>query len=158
MPISTEDFRNALSRFASGVTVVTTVDSNGKAFGITVSAFCSVSLEPPLILVCIEKTAGSHFAFLESGRFCVNILAEDQEELSRHFANPQFDKFETIKISDNQNGLILLDDCCANLVCTVKANVSAGDHTVFIASVESARVFEKKPLVYFRGSYGKWST
>ncbi|HQU93200.1 MAG TPA: flavin reductase family protein, partial [Pyrinomonadaceae bacterium] len=87
MPVSSADFRSALSRFASGVTVVTTKDAREKTFGITVSAFCSVSLDPPLVLICIEKTTGSHHAFEQSGRFTVNILASNETGMSKHFAS-----------------------------------------------------------------------
>ena len=79
--------RSALSRFASGVTVVTTKDAAGNIYGITVSAFCSVLLDPPLVLICIEKSTGSHFAFQESGIFNVNILSKDQADLSERFAS-----------------------------------------------------------------------
>ena len=82
MPVTQDDFRNALSRFASGVTVVSTKDASGKLHGITVSAFCSVSLEPPMVLICIEKTTISHYAFEESGVFVVNILRDSQASAS----------------------------------------------------------------------------
>ncbi|MFN3330515.1 MAG: flavin reductase family protein, partial [Pyrinomonadaceae bacterium] len=97
MPVSKEEFRAALSRFASGVTVVTTKNNKGKLFGITVSAFCSVSLEPPLVLICIDKKTGSHHAFHEAGRFIVNFLREDQQNLSEHFASPLDDKFSIVQ-------------------------------------------------------------
>ena len=88
MPVSEIEFRNALSRFASGVSVVTTRDRSGRFFGITVSAFCSVSLLPPLVLICIEKITASHFAFAESGAFVVNVLEHSQVDLSERFAAP----------------------------------------------------------------------
>ena len=78
MPITKEEFRRALGHFASGVTVVCTRDNNGKQYGLTASAFTSVSLDPPLVLVCIDKNAGSHYSFMESGLFSVNVFAEDQ--------------------------------------------------------------------------------
>src|SRR4051795_8400857 len=96
MPVTSDDFKNALSRFASGVTVVSTKDSVGKLHGITVSAFCSVSLEPPMVLICIEKSTVSHYAFEESGIFVVNILRGAQAVESEKFAAPHPDKFEEI--------------------------------------------------------------
>jgi flavin reductase (DIM6/NTAB) family NADH-FMN oxidoreductase RutF len=96
MPISNDEFRAALGSFASGVTVVTTMDGAGRAHGITVSAFCSVSLEPHLVLICIEKSTASHYAFEESGMFVVNILSEDQPAISERFASPNIDKFDGI--------------------------------------------------------------
>jgi hypothetical protein len=98
MPVAPELFRSALSRFASGVTVVTTKDAAGNPHGITVSAFCSVSLEPPMVLICIEKTTGSHYAFPESGRFVVNVLNAGQKHISERFALPFDDKFDGIAI------------------------------------------------------------
>ncbi len=87
MPVSSEEFRNALSRFPSGVTVVTTRGLNGRDHGITVSAFSSLSLEPPRVLICIEKTTGSHEALIESSTFIVNILSTEQKEISERFAS-----------------------------------------------------------------------
>src|SRR5215217_1501581 len=92
--IGADEFRAALSRFPSGVTIVTTRDAHGRLHGITVSSFASVSLEPPMILVCIEKTTGSHYAFEESKFFVVNVLAEGQENLSNRFASQLADKFD----------------------------------------------------------------
>src|SRR5215218_10166562 len=94
MPVSPDEFKDALSRFASGVTVVSTKDASGKLHGITVSAFCSVSLEPPMVLICIEKATGSHSAFEESGVFIVNILSASQSSTSERFAAPFEDKFK----------------------------------------------------------------
>src|SRR4029078_12242659 len=96
MPVSQDEFKDALSRFASGVTVVSTKDAEGKLHGITVSAFCSVSLTPPMVLICIEKITTSHHAFEESGVFVVNILSSSQSWVSEKFADPLTDKFEGV--------------------------------------------------------------
>src|SRR5687768_15880901 len=113
MSISKELFRSALSRFASGVTVVTTKDGSGKLYGITVSAFCSVSLEPPLVLICIEKNTASHHAFQQSRVFVVNILGENQQQLSSHFASPLEDKFSGISYRSGIENLPVLKDALA---------------------------------------------
>src|SRR4029077_3446280 len=97
MSVSESDFRNALSRFPSGVTVATTMGSDGKPHGITVSAFCSVSLDPPLVLICVERTTISHDAFDAGGAFVVNILSESQEDISEQFAAPAEDKFGSVE-------------------------------------------------------------
>jgi flavin reductase (DIM6/NTAB) family NADH-FMN oxidoreductase RutF len=97
MPVTQEEFRTALGRFASGVTVVTTRDAKGELHGITVSAFCSVSLQPPMVLICIEKTAGSHPAVEESAIFVVNVLREGEAEVSELFASSRPEKFDLIK-------------------------------------------------------------
>ncbi len=155
MSVSKDEFRAALGRFASGVTVVTTRDASGKLHGITVSAFCSVSLEPPLVLVCIEKTTGSHFAFMESSSFVVNLLAADQQHLSDRFASRLPDKFDTVKYQSGIDGLPILEDALANLECRLKNSHDAGDHTIFIGQIERATVRDGEPLIYFHGNYRK---
>src|SRR3982751_5967598 len=127
MAITQDEFRAALSRFASGVTVVTTKDSAGGLFGITVSAFCSVSLDPPLVLICIEKATGSHPAFHESGLFNVNILAIGQVELSERFASQLPDKFDRLDFSLNIDGVPCLSRCLAVLECRVTQTFDGGD-------------------------------
>jgi flavin reductase (DIM6/NTAB) family NADH-FMN oxidoreductase RutF len=153
MPITQEEFRSALSRFASGVTVVTTKDVTGRLHGITVSAFCSVSLDPPLILVCIEKSAGSHHVFNESGVFVVNILSSGQRELSDRFASQIENRFEGVEMSLNIDGIPVLSNCLANLECRVKYTADGGDHSIFIGEVDKAVVHEGDPLIYFRSEY-----
>ena len=112
MAVSIEEFRAALSRFASGVTVVTSVDGDGRPHGITVSAFCSVSLEPPLVLVCIEKLAGSHASIVGSGRFSVNLLASGQQWISERFASLEADKFRDVPTATGLSGLPLIEGAC----------------------------------------------
>lgn len=155
MPITQDEFRAALSRFASGVTVVTTKDWAGNLYGITVSAFCSVSLEPPLVLICVEKITGSHFALQESGIFAVNILGSGQAALSERFAAQLPDKFDGLDLSLNIDGLPLLSGCLATLECRVKQTFDGGDHSIFIGTVERATIYDGDPLVYFRGDYSK---
>lgn len=153
MPITQDEFRAALSRFASGVTVVTTKDAAGNLYGITVSAFCSVSLDPPLVLICIEKATGSHFAFHESGIFAVNVLSAGQAALSERFASQLPDKFDGLDFNLNLDGLALLSGCLATLECRVKQTFDGGDHSIFIGMVEKAAVHDGDPLVYFIGDY-----
>lgn len=153
MAITKEEFRAALGRFASGVTVVTTKDSSGKLFGITVSAFCSVSLEPPLILVCIEKRAGSHHAFQESKAFVVNILHEDQQAVSNHFASHLEDKFANVKYDTGIEDLPVLKDCLVNLECRLHDSHESGDHTIFIGEIEKATIADENPLIYWHSKY-----
>jgi flavin reductase (DIM6/NTAB) family NADH-FMN oxidoreductase RutF len=154
MSVSPDEFRDALSRFASGVTVVTTHDAEGAFHGLTVSAFCSVSLDPPLVLICIEKATASHSAFVESGVFAVNILTSTQRETSELFASPIANKFEHFLHSTGELDLPVLEGCVANLECRVKDIVDGGDHTIFIGLVENAVASDGDPLIYFRGTYG----
>ena len=155
MGITNEEFRRALSRFASGVTVVTLRDKTGKPHGITVSAFSSVSLDPPLILVCIDNNAGSHRAFHESKRFVVNILSEEQSEHSNQFASHIADKFLNIHHHEGLEGIPVLKNALVNLECRLVQDFVAGDHTVFIGEIERAHINEGNPLVYYQGGYKK---
>jgi flavin reductase (DIM6/NTAB) family NADH-FMN oxidoreductase RutF len=153
MPASPEEFRSALSQFASGVTVVTTRDAHGKRHGITVSAFCSVSLEPPMVLICIEKTTGSHYAFGESGAFVVNILASSQSDVSEHFASRVDEKFGDVEHTLNEDAVPVLTDAIATLRCTLRHSLDGGDHSIFVGLVESVEVRGGKPLIYFDRDY-----
>ena len=153
MSISKQEFRHALSRFASGVTVVTTKDAAGKFYGITVSAFCSVSLEPPLILVCIERTTGSHHALAASKRFVVNILRENQQNLSNHFASTSDDKFAGVEYRAGIAEIPVLAGALANLECRLRDSYDGGDHTIYVGEIENAIVNDGNPLLYFHGNY-----
>lgn len=155
MPISNDEFRAALGLFASGVTVVTTTDAAGKMHGITVSAFCSVSLDPPLVLICIEKTTTSHYAFEESAIFAVNILGEDQVEVSQHFATPYLDKFDGIEYEIGVLGAPLIIGAIVNLECRLRHSLNGGDHSIFVGEVADAVFHPGSPLLYFQGDYRK---
>jgi flavin reductase (DIM6/NTAB) family NADH-FMN oxidoreductase RutF len=153
--IGKDEFRAALGRFPSGVTVVTTKDVSGRFHGITVSAFSSVSLEPPLVLVCIEKTTGTHYAFQESEFFVVNILAEGQENLSNRFASQIPDKFETIDYRLGIGEIPVLEAALVTLECRLAYAHEGGDHTIFVGLIEKAEVKDENPLVYWHGDYRK---
>lgn len=155
MSISKNEFRAALGRFASGVTVVTTRDKSGRLHGITVSAFSSVSLEPPMVLVCIEKSAGSHRAFGESTFFNVNILDESQQHFSDLFASHLPDKFAGVEYIENSSGLPLLKNALVHLECRLVYAHEGGDHTIFVGEVQAAAAGDGKPLIYFHGAYRK---
>ncbi len=153
--ISKDEFRHALGRFASGVTVVTSKDADGNLHGITVSAFCSVSLEPPLVLVCIEKKAGSNHAFQDGKAFVVNLLAANQQYLSDRFASRLSDKFAGVSYRSGIEDLPVLEDALANLECLLKYSYEAGDHTIFVGQIEKAHIADGVPLLYFHGNYRK---
>ncbi len=145
-------FRSLLGRFASGVTIVTARGTDGVHHGMTVSAFCSLSLEPPLVLMCIDKTA-TMFDLLTTGdSFTVNILASHQEEIARRFATAESDKFDGIGYAPVDAGAAL-EDVLANAQCVRISSIEAGDHTIVVGEVRSATVFEGEPLLYFRGGY-----
>ena len=153
MPVSEADFRNALSRFPSGVTVVTTKDAAGNLHGITVSAFCSVSLAPPMVLICIEKATASHDSFAESGVFVVNVLSELQRHLSERFAAPADDKFSDVEFHPGIAGVPVLNHALANVECRLKNAYDGGDHTIFLGEVERVTIGDGDPLVYFHHDY-----
>jgi len=157
MGVSKEEFRNALGRFASGVTIVTAKGTDGQPFGITVSAFSSVSLEPPLVLVCIDKRASLHECLGEGVHFAVNILSEDQELMSRRFASKDDDRFNGTGYRESTHGTPLINGSLAAIECRVVHAYPGGDHTIVVGEVESASVSDGKPLAYFRGGYAQLS-
>ena len=147
-------FRSVLGRFASGVTVVTGRDPAGRDHGMTVSAFCSVSLDPPLVLVCIDRAATMHDHLVEGAPFVVNVLAGAQEALSRRFAagDPP-DRFGGVGYHRGALGVAVLDDTLAHLECRVAARHPGGDHTIVVGRVEGAATSEARPLLYYRSGY-----
>lgn len=154
MAVTSVEFREGLSRFASGVTVVTTLDADGLPRGLTVSAFCSLSLEPPLVLICIEKGIRSHEALSSASRFVVNILSSDQLEVSNRFASPLEDRFDGIEWRKGLGGLPVIEATLASLECTVHSSFDGGDHTIFVGLVEAISTSpDREPLLYFRSTY-----
>lgn len=153
MPVQPDTFRKALGHFASGVTVVT-MASDVRKTGLTVSAFSSVSLEPPLILVCINKDSNALDLLRETKVFAVNFLASDQTAVSNQFASRTDDKFQSIPYHASPMGAPILDHALGYVECTLVQEVEAGDHCVYIGQVESADVDDsKQPLLYYHGRY-----
>ena len=142
-----------MGHFATGVTVITSIRSSGEINGLTANAFTSVSLIPPLLLVCIDKKAESYPCFDESKIFTVNVLAADQEALSRRFAVTGGDKFEGVSYKVGANGAPILDGALAYLECKVTQKIDGGDHTIYVGEIEQAETKEGKPLLFFRGGY-----
>lgn len=152
MPIDEARFRQAMGYFASGVTVVTT-ENQGNYYGMTVSSFSSLSLVPPLVLICIDKAVPTHQALLSAGQFVVNVLEKRQEHLSRRFATTSSEKFKGVAWHTGTLGLPVLDHVLAVIECRVQATVEAGDHTIFVGEVFDTKVHEGAPLLYFRRGY-----
>lgn len=153
MPIDKQEFRRVLGHFAAGVTIITTVGDDGKPYGLTATAFTSVSLEPPLVLVCVDKRSESHPHFHTSQVFAVNFLAVDHEHLSQRFAVSGGDKFTGLSLRQGATTAPVLADALAYLECRTIEVIEAGDHTIFIGEVQAADAREGEPLVYFRGGY-----
>jgi len=153
MSVSPDIFKKTLSKFASGVTVVTSADAKGKLFGITVSAFCSVSLEPPLIMVSIEKGTGTHHALSADGHFNVHVLAEGQEEISNRFASRSEDKFVGFEFAKDERGIPVIEGTLAAIKCRKFSEADGGDHTIFIGEVIESEINEGFPLLYWQYNY-----
>lgn len=152
MPIDEGQFKSAMSQFVSGVTIVTT-EHEGKPYGMTVASFASLSLRPPLVVVCIEKSVKSHDAIVASGKFGVSILGAAQADLSNRFASKIEDKFEGVSVRRGELGIPLIDDAICTLECRVHEQLPGGDHSIFVGEVMSARTTDGAPLVYFRSGY-----
>lgn len=154
MAIAQEEFRRVLGHFPSGVTVVTTA-FEGILYGMTISSFTSLSLDPPLILICVDRQVSSHAAIGGAGFFAVHILGENDERWSRHFATRDVEKFQGIAYEFGLTGAPLLDNMLATMECKVVQQYDGGDHTIFIAEVLAAKTEPGKPLLYFRSGYGQ---
>jgi flavin reductase (DIM6/NTAB) family NADH-FMN oxidoreductase RutF len=151
--IGPDDFRRVLGHFATGVTILTTADPDGRPTGLTASAFCSVSLDPPLVLICVDHKSQSFPALSESRGFAVNVLSAAQEDISRRFASTRLDKFDGLAYTPGLHGAPVLHDALAQIECETVSKHVQGDHTIFVGRVERARVGSGEPLLYFRGRY-----
>jgi flavin reductase (DIM6/NTAB) family NADH-FMN oxidoreductase RutF len=147
------ELRRVMGLFATGVTVLTTRDDDGRPYGLTANAVTSLSLMPPLLLICIDKKAESHPHFLTSRCFVVNILSEGQEDISTRFAKSGGDKFGGMRFSTNQDGVPVLEDTLAHLECRIVETHEGGDHVIHIGEVRHAEVRGGEPLLYFQGGY-----
>jgi flavin reductase (DIM6/NTAB) family NADH-FMN oxidoreductase RutF len=161
MPVNPDSFRQALGRFATGVTVVTSRYKN-EVHGTTMNAFCSVSLNPPLALVSVNKVADSHDLIDSGGVFAVNILAENQEQLSVTLSQKgttELDaahRLEGVKYTISKTGAPILYGIHAFLDCKVINTINAGDHTIYIGQIEDTGwEANTLPLLYHRGKYGR---
>ena len=148
--VDPREFRNTLGRFATGVTVVTMVDGSD-VHGITVNAFMSVSLKPPLVLISIDARANAHATLMEGKRYGVSVLRHDQDALSNHFAGAPGDVEPRFVDLD---GLPVIDGAIAQIACTIEDRVDAGDHTLFVGRVDALTQNDGDPLLYYQGSYG----
>ncbi len=149
--VSERAFRDVMGRFATGVSVITTVGQDGTPVGMTVSSLSSVSLDPPLLLWSLRLSAPSLPTFRQAGKFAVNILPSDQEHLCRQFAQPAADKFRGVAYSRDDDGLPLLDGAVAQIVCSTWRRYPGGDHEIFLGRVRAVRAWDHDPLVYYRG-------
>ena len=156
-PVSRDVFRRACGRFATGVAIAGAIDSSGVPHGLTVNSFSSVSLDPPLILICLGHAIAAIDVFRQSRHFGLSVLREDQCELSERFAVRRDDRFESLAWRRGETGVPLLDGALAAMECETRHRVAAGDHDIFIAEMLRATVGEGRPLIHFAGEYSRLS-
>ncbi len=157
MSLSPNEFRRAMGCFATGVTIIT-LDLDGDVHGMTANAFASVSLNPPLMLVCVDHNARTHAHMHAKKRFGINILAEDQRGISEYYARPvatheHAEEEAGARFDRTAHGTPVLHGALAYLECRLQSAQDAGDHTIFIAEVEAVVVRDGEPLLYFRSQY-----
>jgi len=148
-----KELRRVLGAFTTGVTIMTTVDQDGKRYGVTANSFSSVSLDPPLILWSQSRTSSSYHAFRNSERFVVNILADHQIQVSNQFAKSGDNKFQGIAVNEGLGGVPIIDDCSAYLECVKVAVHPGGDHDIYIGQVERIYRGGNRPLAFGEGRY-----
>jgi flavin reductase (DIM6/NTAB) family NADH-FMN oxidoreductase RutF len=152
MPVDDAQFKLAMSHFASGVTIVTT-EAEGKPYGMTVAAFSSLSLHPPLVLVCIEKSVKTHEAIASARKFGVSILSEKQADLSNRFASRVEDKFSGVETQRGETGVPLIAGALTGIECELREQFAGGDHSIFVGEVVAITTTEGAPLLYYRSGY-----
>jgi flavin reductase (DIM6/NTAB) family NADH-FMN oxidoreductase RutF len=145
--------RNALGRFPTGVTVITTRGRDGKREGLTANSFSALSLDPPLVLWSIVRKSASLPGFLAAGHFAVNVLASDQSQLSHRFATPHADKFEGLDVHEGHGGSPLLPGTLASFECETQQTIEGGDHMLFVGRVRRIRYRDGEPLIFNAGKY-----
>lgn len=153
MPLDPTRFRAALGRFASGVTVLTMRDAEGMDHGMTATAFSSLSLDPPLVLVCVDRAASMAGPLERTTHLAVNLLSAGQEPISRRFAEKESDRFAGVPLLRGMEGLPLLAGALAHLQCRIHARHPGGDHIIIVGEVLEAAAHEGDSLVYHQGRY-----
>ncbi|HEX3820153.1 MAG TPA: flavin reductase family protein [Candidatus Sulfotelmatobacter sp.] len=159
MALNSNEFRQAMGQFATGVTIIT-VDLDGEVHGMTANAFTSVSLDPMLVLVCVDHTTRTHAHLHAKKRFGINMLCEDQRKISEYYARPErtherAEEEAGASFDRTSLGTPVLHGALAYLECRLQSAHDAGDHTIFIAEVEDVVIHDGQPLVFFRGKYRK---
>ncbi|MBK17436.1 MAG: flavin reductase [Rhodospirillaceae bacterium] len=160
MTIDPKEFRNTVGCFATGITVITTVDVDGAPIGLTANSFTSVSLDPPMVLFCLDRNVASFDFFAVDKPFAVNILASDQMDVSNRFAKSGPEKWDGFEYDTWGSGVPILQGCLANLECRGDSIIDGGDHVIVIGEVErmASAGEDVKPILYYRGAYGEVST
>jgi len=155
MAFDARELRRVMGSFCTGVTIITTRDDAGRPFGLTANAVTSVSLVPPLLLVCVDRKAESHVHFFTSKVFVVNILSEEQEQLSRRFAVSGGEKFTDVACHPGRLGAPVLDGTLGHLECRIVETHEGGDHVIHLGEVDHAEMRDGRPLLFFQGKYAR---
>ncbi|MFB6578176.1 MULTISPECIES: flavin reductase family protein [unclassified Streptomyces] len=148
----------AMARVPGPVTVVTTIDGTGKRWGFTANSFTSVSLEPPLVLVCLNKTASTHGAFTAADRFLINVLAHGEDEVALRFARSGVDRFADADMEPCELGLPGSHGACVRVACSMHAVLDAGDHSILVGRVVDTHTNDRTPLVYYNRAFAHPAT
>lgn len=149
----TKELRNAMGTFATGITVVTTLDGQNEPVGMTVNSFSSVSLDPPLVLWCLAETSNYCDIFLNADYFAINILSADQQPLSQLFASPEENKFSQTDWHAGVQKMPLFPGCIAHMECRIEHRHAGGDHIILVGLVLNFKHTDAAPLVFSRGDY-----
>lgn len=156
--IDSREFRNGLGQFATGVTIVTTRDTQGAAVGMTANSFASLSLEPPLVLWSIAKTSSNYVAFAEAKEFAIHVLGADQTALCSQFARKDIDRFANVEIEAGREGTPLLRDYLARFQCSTEHRYEGGDHLIIVGRVQQLDAQAGDPLLFFQGRFEQLQT
>lgn len=146
-------FRDAMSKFPSGVTVVTTIDADGNWWGFTASSFCSLSMDPRLVLTCLATTANCYDAFARATHWAIHVIHTDQTDVAKAFASRGAEKFGGLEWETNGHGVPLLPDAAVTLECEAESVYPGGDHIILVGRVTQTVIGEKAPTVYFQRGF-----
>ena len=155
MAIEAQELRRVMGHFATGVTVITAKDKDGAPQGLTANAFMSLSLNPPLVIISVDKGATCYACFEPGKGFNVNILSEDQEDVSRRFATKGIDKFADLNWHAGSNGAALIDGALGQVECLITSCHDGGDHTIVVGEILNVAADGERPLLFFKGKYQK---
>ncbi|HEY8740205.1 MAG TPA: flavin reductase family protein [Candidatus Dormibacteraeota bacterium] len=154
MPVDESSFRRACGHFATGVSIVTMIGADGAPHGLTANSFTSVSVNPPLVLVCVDRSITTYPAIQQAEGWMINVLTDQQEELCRRFATPDIDKFAGVSTEAGPYGSLRLPGSLAYIAVRGRAEHDGGDHGIFVGEVTEVEVGEGEPLIFYRGMYG----
>ena len=155
MAIEAQELRRVMGHFATGVTVITATDKDGAPQGLTANAFMSLSLNPPLVIISVDKGATCYACFVPGKGFNVNFLSEDQEDVSRRFATKGIDKFADLNWHAGSNGVALIAGALGQVECRITACHDGGDHTIVVGEILNVAADGERPLLFFKGKYQK---